>query len=273
MLFCGDVVGKPGRNAVTRYIPELRKKLELDFVVVCGENAASGFGITKKICNGFLESGVDVITTGDHVFDQKETIFFIDDYKELLRPANLPERLPGAGFRIFKAKGGKKVLVIQLLAQLFVKMMPDNPFECVQAILEKHKMGKDIDAIMVDFHGEATSERMAMGHFLDGRVSLVTGSHTHVPTGDMQILPGKTAYHTDAGMCGDYDSVIGFDKEVSVPEFVNKIRSAKRQVATGEGTLCGTFVETNDKTGLAKSISAVRIGGRLQEILPNVAEL
>jgi len=271
IIFCGDVVGRAGRSAIIKHVPELREKLELDCVVVCGENAASGFGITRKICDSFLEAGVDVITTGDHAFDQKETVYFIKDYKQLLRPANLPARLPGTGARVFNIKGGKKVLVIQLLAQLFMKFTADCPFECVDKILKDYKLGKDVDAIIVDFHGEATSERMAMGHHLDGRVSLVTGSHTHVPTADMQILPKGTAYHTDAGMCGDYDSVIGFDKNISIPGFLTKVRFERNATANGEGTLCATFVEINEKTGLAISVDALRVGGRLKENLPEIA--
>ena len=270
ILFCGDVVGRSGRKAVTDYVPVLKEKLKLDFVIVNGENAASGFGITRKICDSFTDAGVDIITSGDHVFDQKETINFIDKYKKLLRPANLPQHVNGPGFGVFDARNGKKILVINILAQVFMKMVPSCPFECVKEILERYKLGKDVGAIVVDFHGEASSERTAMGHYLDGKVSLVSGSHTHVPTADVRILEKKTAYQTDAGMCGDYNSVIGFKKEISIPGFLNKARSEKLVTATGEGTLCGIFVETDDKTGLAKRTDPVRIGGSLQEFIPEI---
>lgn len=240
-------------------------------VVINGENAANGFGITKKIYDQFLQAGADVVTTGDHLFDQREILLQMDQCERLVRPANLPQKIPGAGAKILTLDNGKKILTIQLLGQLFLKITPDNPFEAVENILQSYQLGKNVDAIVVDVHGEASSERMAMGHFLDGRVSLVTGSHTHVPTADTQILPRGTGYHTDAGMCGDYDSVIGFDKQISLTGFLNKFRADRLTPANGEATLCGTFVETDDKTGLARSISMVRVGGRLQPSEPVLA--
>lgn len=268
ILFCGDIVGKPGRDAVIKYVPILRKKLALDFVVVNVENAASGWGVTRKICDDILTCGVDVMSSGDHIFDQKETMFFIDEYSRLLRPANLPSRLPGKGFDSYTTNSGKRTMVINLHAQLFMKLQVDSPFECADKILEKNKLGRDADVIIVDFHCEATSERMGLGHYLDGRVSMVVGSHTHVPTADEHILPKGTAYQTDAGMCGDYDSVIGFDKQISITAFLNKVKSGKMLPATGDGTISGLFVVTDDNTGLAKYVSQVRMGGRLAEVIP-----
>ncbi len=268
ILFCGDVVGRSGREVVLKHIPELRKQLNLDFIIVNGENSASGFGINKKIYNSYIEASVDVVTTGDHAFDQKDAKPLFDEEKNILRPANFPSQLTGRGAAIYQAANGKKILVIQLLAQVFVKLEVNCPFECVENILKEYRLGQNIDAIFVDFHGEATSERMAMGHFLDGRVSFVSGSHTHVPTADHQILPKGTAYQTDAGMCGDYNSVIGFVQEAIVKNFINKIREEKMKPALGEGTLCGIIADIDDSTGLAKNIAPVRVGGQLEEIIP-----
>ncbi len=269
ILLCGDVVGSAGREAVTQHIPDLRKRLGLDCVVVNGENAAGGFGVTKKICDGFMAAGADVITGGDHIFDQKETASFIGQYPTLLRPANFPEKVPGKGVYLFTTAEGKTVLVLHLLAQLFMKYSLDCPFAKATAILNDYRLGKTVDAIVVDFHGEATSEKMAMGHHLDGKVSLVVGSHTHVPTADTQILPGGTALQTDAGMCGDYNSVIGFNPKIPLKGFVDKMKTERLQPAEGEATLCGVCVETDDATGLAKHVAPVRVGGRLAPQLPD----
>ncbi len=269
LLFAGDVVGSAGRKAVLEYVPLLRKKLQLDAVIVNAENAAHGYGITQKIAKQFYEAGVDVITCGDHAFDQQEMRHVITTLPYLLRPGNLSSKLPGVGYRVFTIQE-KRLLVIHLHAQLFMKLLADNPFAYVEKVLQSHLLTKQADAIVVDFHGEATSERMAMGHFLDGKVSLVAGSHTHVPTADLQILPGGTAYQTDAGMCGDYDSVIGFHKAIAISGFTYTVRSQKMQVAKGPATFCGVFIETNDKTGLAIAAEPVRIGGRLQQSIPEV---
>lgn len=266
ILFCGDVVGRAGRAAVKKHIPELRKRLGLDAVIVNGENAASGFGMTEKIVKGFLECGVDVVTGGDHCFDQKEVRFFIGRTPQLLRPGNLAGQLPGKGHAVYEV-GGKRLLVIHLHAQLFMKLQANNPFHHADAVLKDVTLGKDVDAIVVDFHGEASSERMALGHYLDGRVSLVAGSHTHVPTADAQVLPKGTGYMTDAGMCGDYNSVIGFEPNVPISGFTQTIRTDKLTPANGEATLCGVMVEIN-QAGLADCIIPIRIGGRLQESLP-----
>jgi hypothetical protein len=268
LLFLGDVVGKSGRKIVQEKLPYFRRSLGADFSIVNGENAASGFGVTEQIVKDFISAGADAITLGDHCFDKKETKFFINRYPELVRPANFPKRLPGKGYKEYTVQSGRKILVIHLLCQLFMKYNVNCPFEEVTKILESYQLGKNIDYIIVDFHGEATSEKMAMAQFLDGKVSLVTGSHTHIPTCDTQILPNGTAYQTDAGMCGDYNSVIGFKKEPSIYSFVNKIRGEKFTPALEQATLCGTFVELDEKTGLAKNVDYIASGGRLKEHIP-----
>lgn len=268
ILFCGDVVGKAGREAIARHVPALRKDLRLDFVIVNGENAAGGFGITEKICDQLRATGADVITGGDHIFDQPETAGFISRSPYLLRAANFPDQTPGIGHKICETIEGRKILVIHVLTQLFMRIVLDSPFVCVDKILQGYRLGGNVDSILVDVHGEATSEKMGLAHYLDGRVSAVVGSHTHIPTADAQILPGGTAFQCDAGMCGDYNSVIGFAKNIPLESFLRKMRSERMTPAEGEATLCGTYIETNDKTGLATRISPVRAGGRLQPAMP-----
>ncbi|NDF11474.1 MAG: TIGR00282 family metallophosphoesterase [Proteobacteria bacterium] len=271
VLFCGDVVGKSGRRAIDQHLPFLKKKLKIDLAIVNGENAASGFGFTHAICEGFLKAGANVITGGDHVFDKSEIFSFIGNYPSFLRPANFPEKTPGKGFSVFETPTGAKVLVIHVLGQVFMKYQLDSPFSTVDAILKNYKLGGNVKAIIVDIHAEATSEKMGLAQYLDGRVSLVVGSHTHIPTADAQIFTQGTAFQCDAGMCGDYDSVIGFDPKVPLQGFIDKYRSDRMEPANGDPTLCGTFVEIDDMTGLAKKISPVRIGGRLQQHMPEVA--
>ena len=266
LLFCGDLVGRSGREIVLQQLPELRRRLQLDFVIVNGENAAGGFGITRKICEELYEAGADVVTGGNHSWDQKETLAFIDSEPRLLRPLNFPPGTPGRGAGLFTA-GQRKVLVINVMGRLFMDPL-DDPFQAVEQTLNRYRLGATVDAIVVDIHAEATSEKMAMGHALDGRVSLVVGTHTHVPTADAQVLPGGTAYQTDAGMCGDYNSVIGMDKQVPIQRFTRKLPTERMSVAQGPGTLCGVFVETDDRSGLARRVEAVRVGERLQEQLP-----
>ena len=266
ILLCGDVVGRAGRAAVTEHVPELRRMLGLDFVVVNGENAAAGFGITDKICAELYAAGVDAITTGNHVWDRREIIAYIPSDPRLLRPANFPRGTPGRGSHVYRLADGRRVFLATLMARLFMDAL-DDPFAEVEALLAEQRLG-EVDAIIVDFHGEATSEKMAMGQLLDGRVSLVVGTHSHVPTADAQILPRGTAYQTDAGMCGDYDSVIGMQKAAAVARFVTKMPGERLQVAEGPATLCGVVVETDDATGLARRIAPVRIGGRLIPSLP-----
>ncbi|HVZ00108.1 MAG TPA: TIGR00282 family metallophosphoesterase [Dongiaceae bacterium] len=270
LLFCGDLVGRSGRDVVVEKLPGLRRDLALDLVVANGENAAGGFGITQKICDELYKAGVDCITTGNHVWDQKETIAFIGSDPRLLRPVNFPAGTPGKGSGIYQTARGRKVLVANIMARLFMDPL-DDPFQAAEQLLRAHKLGGNVDAILIDFHGEATSEKMAMGHYLDGKVSLVVGTHTHVPTADHMILPGGTAYQTDAGMCGDYDSVIGMEKATPIARFTKKMPTERLSAAMGPGTLCGLYVETDDATGLAKKVEPVRVGGRLSQAQPKAA--
>ncbi len=264
ILFIGDVVGRAGREVVIERLPGLRKDLGLDFVVLNGENAAGGFGITEKICKTFYAAGADVITTGNHVWDQREIIGYIGRDSRLLRPDNYPRGTPGRGAGVYEAPRGKKVLVVHVMCRLFMNPL-DDPFACVDDALKKHPLRGAVDAAVVDIHGEATSEKMAMGHYIDGRASLAVGSHTHVPTADTQILPGGTAYQSDAGMCGDYDSVIGMEKANAVQRFVRKMPTERLKPAMGPATLCAVLCETDDKTGLAVRVTPLRLGGRLAE--------
>ncbi len=269
ILVCGDVVGRSGRTVVTKHLPRLRDSLALDFVDVNGENAAGAYGITPKICNQFFDAGADAITTGNHVFDQREIIPHFDAEKRILRPHNYPKTTPGTGVAVFPATRGRNVLIIHVMTRLFMDPL-DDPFACVADALETYRLGGNVHAIVVDVHGEATSEKLAMGHFLDGRTSLVVGTHTHVPTADHQILPAGTAFQTDIGMCGDYDSVIGMKKATAVERFVRKMPTARLEAADGEATLCAIMVETDDETGLALRIAPLRIGGRLSQELPDI---
>ena len=269
LLFCGDILGRSGRDAVVAAMPGLRHSLGLDFVVANGENAAHGFGITQKICEELFAAGVDVVTLGNHSWDQREIISYIDSEPRLLRPLNYPPGTPGRGIGLFSASRGRKVMVMQVMGRLFMEVL-DDPFRAMDAELQRCPLGARAQAIIVDVHCEASSEKMALGHFADGRASLVVGSHSHVPTADGQILPGGTAYQTDAGMCGDYDSVIGMKKDVATARFIRKIPGEKLSPAEGPGTLCAVFVETDDSTGRARRIEPVRIGGRLAETRPAV---
>jgi len=269
ILCCGDVVGKSGRQAIEKYIPDLRSRLGLDLVLVNGENAAHGFGITEKICQSFYQVGVDVITTGNHVWDQREVMNYIDSDPRLLRPLNYPKGTPGKGSAVIEAANGARVLVVHPMGRLFMEPL-DDPFFGVDKALKDHKLGETVDAIVVDMHADITSEKMAMGHYCDGRVSVVVGTHTHVPTADAQVLPGGTAYQSDMGMCGDYDSVIGMIKETAIARFTTKLPKGRLAPAEGEATLCGVYIETDDKTGLARLIKPVRAGGRLAETVPEI---
>lgn len=260
-------MGRAGRVLALEKIPELRKSLKLDFVVINGENAASGFGITAKICNSLFEAGVDVISTGNHVWDQKETKTHIAGEPRLIRPVNYPLGTPGRGSVMLQDQRGRKLLVINVMGQVFMNSL-DDPFAAVDKELAKYPLGHGANFILVDIHAEATSEKMAMGQFCDGRASLVVGTHSHIPTADAQIFDGGTAYQTDAGMCGDYNSVIGMDKAEPLQRFTRKISTGRFTPALGEATLCGVFVETNDKTGHAKRIEPLRLGARLKEVMP-----
>ncbi|MEH6773123.1 MAG: TIGR00282 family metallophosphoesterase [Cereibacter changlensis] len=268
ILFLGDVMGRAGRAAVTERLPGLRTEWGLDFVVVNGENASSGVGLTPDHAKALLAAGADCVTLGDHAFDQKDMLQFIEQEPRILRPLNYAKGAPGKGARLFTAQGGRKVLVLQALGQVFMKRPFDDPFSAVEAVLKAHPLGGLANATLVDMHCEATSEKMAMGHWCDGRASVVVGTHTHVPTGDAQILNGGTAYLTDAGMCGDYNSVIGMDKAEPLRRFITGMPKARFEPAAGPATLSGIYVETDDRTGLAKKVAMIRVGGRLQEARP-----
>lgn len=268
LLFLGDVVGRAGRRAVAENLPRLRDEWRLDFVVVNGENATNGMGLSGDHARVLLEAGADCVTLGDHAFDQRDMLQFIEREPRILRPLNFAKGAPGRGHRVFEARGGRKVLVAQVLGQVFMKRPFDDPFSVIEPALKAHPRGGMVQAVIVDMHCEATSEKMAMGHYCDGRASMVVGSHTHVPTADAQILGGGTGYLTDAGMCGDYDSVIGMDKKEPMRRFVTGMSGGRFSPAKGEATLSGFFVETDDRSGVAKRVRMVRLGGRLEPATP-----
>jgi metallophosphoesterase (TIGR00282 family) len=267
LLFLGDLVGRAGRDVVVENLPALRRDLGLDFVVANVENAAGGFGITQKLLGELFAAGVDCATTGNHVWDQKETVGFIGNEARLLRPINFPAGTPGRGAHVYQTQRGKKVLVANLMGRLFMDPL-DDPFAAAEALLKTYRLGGNVDAILFDIHAEATSEKMAFGHFVDGRASFVVGTHTHVPTADAMILNHGTAYQTDAGMCGDYDSVIGMEKTIPIQRFTRKLPTERLSPANGTGTLCGVMVEIEEGNGLARRIDAVRLGGRLAPAMP-----
>ena len=268
ILFIGDVVGKSGRNAILDRLPTLVTDWKLDLVIVNGENAAGGFGITESIYNDFIEAGADAVTLGNHAWNQKEALVFIERAPRLVRPLNFPRYTPGRGAAMVDTKNGAKALVINAMGRVFMEPLND-PFAAIGRELDACPLREAVDAIVVDFHGEASSEKQGMGYFCDGRASLVVGTHTHVPTADHQILKGGTAYMTDAGMTGDYDSVIGMQKEEPVRRFTTGIPSGRFEPAFGVATLSGVAVETDDKTGLAVKIAPVRLGGRLSQTQPD----
>ncbi|MEM9469962.1 MAG: TIGR00282 family metallophosphoesterase [Pseudomonadota bacterium] len=269
LLFIGDVMGRSGREALKAHLPDLKEKLNADVTVVNVDNAAGGRGITPAIAKEIYEYGADCLTGGDHIWDQREMITAIDRDKNLLRPHNLPDHTPGTGLWSKTLHDGREIVVIHVCGTIFMdKVHFNNPFEAIDKIIENVFL-KENRTIFVDFHAEATSEKMALGQYLDGRVSAVVGTHTHVPTADSQILDKGTAYQTDAGMCGDYNSVIGVRSDVPLRRFLRKVPLERLVPADGEATLCGTFIETDDKTGLAQSIVPIRIGGRLSENHPS----
>ena len=243
LLFIGDVYGRAGREALEAHLPTLQNEHEPSLTIVNADNAANGVGITEKIVKQFYNFGVDIITGGDHVWGQREILAYIGRDPKLLRPANYPTGTQGNGVYQATGQNGERVVVIHLLGQVFMNDILDNPFTCADAILKQHVLGKTCDAIFIDFHAEATSEKMALAHYLDGRVSAVIGSHTHIPTADAHILPAGTAYQSDAGMTGPYDSIIGADKKAPLHKFVKRIPLQKLSPAKGEGTLCGAIVE------------------------------
>ena len=268
LLYLGDVMGRSGRAAVTERLGGLRAALKVDFCVVNGENATSGVGLSGPHAKALLEAGADVVVLGDHAFDQKDMLRFIETEPRVLRPLNFAKDAPGRGAGVFADARGRKVLVAQVLGQVFMKRPFDDPFSALEPVLKAHPRGGLVQASLIDMHCEATSEKMAMGHYCDGRASAVVGSHTHVPTGDAMILGGGTAYQTDAGMCGDYNSVIGMEKEEPLRRFITGMSRGRFSPALGEATLCGLFVETDDRTGAAVSVAPVRDGGRLAETRP-----
>jgi hypothetical protein len=270
ILFLGDVLGRAGRNAVCRILPDLKDRQRIDFTIVNGENSAGGFGITEAICNDLIDAGADVVTTGNHVWDQREMLIYIEREPRLLRPVNFPPGTPGKGSGMFRTGGGASVMVIQVMGRLFMDAL-DCPFQALERELGEGALKSKADAIFIEVHAEATSEKQALGHFVDGRVSAVIGTHTHVPTADAHLLPCGTAFMTDAGMCGDYQSVIGMKTGEPVQRFQRKIMSSRFEPAMQEVTVCGAVIEVDDATGLALSIEPIRIGGVLGQTEPQLA--
>jgi metallophosphoesterase (TIGR00282 family) len=268
LLFLGDVVGRAGRRVVTEHLPRLRERYRLDFVVVNGENSAGGFGITEAIVGELLDAGADVITLGNHAFGQKEALVFIERQPRLLRPINYPPGTPGKGSGLFKAANGADVLVINAMGLIFMPELAD-PFRAIDAEITACGLKQGADAIFIDFHAEATSEKQALGHFVDGRASCVVGTHTHAPTADERILPGGTAFISDAGMCWDSESVIGMEKDEPLNRFLTKITRSRMEPATGPATLSGLAVEIDDATGLATRTNGLRLGGVLSPTEPH----
>ena len=269
ILFLGDVMGRGGRAAVVDAIPKMRDAWGLDFVVVNGENATRGMGLSGEHAKMLLDAGADVITLGDHAFDQKDMMAFCEQEPRIIRPLNFSKVAPGKGARVFTARRGQKVLVTQVLGQVFMKRPFDDPFSAVDQVLRQFPLGGLVQATLVDVHCEATSEKMAMGHFCDGKASVVVGTHTHVPTGDAQILPAGTAFQSDAGMCGDYDSVIGMTKAEPLRRFITGMAKNRFEPAMGDVTVSGLYVETDDRTGKATRVEMVRHGGRLSQSGPS----
>jgi metallophosphoesterase (TIGR00282 family) len=266
ILFVGDVVGRSGRTIVCERLPALIRDWKLDLVVVNGENAAGGFGITETIYGELIDAGADAVTLGNHAWDQKEALVFIERAPRLVRPVNYPAGTPGRGAAIVEAKNGMRVLVINAMGRIFMDPL-DDPFAAVERELAACPLGSAADAVIVDMHCEATSEKQSMGYFCDGRATLVVGTHTHVPTADHRILPGGTAFISDVGMTGDFDSIIGMTKDEPLQRFLRKISSGRFEPATGPATLCALAVETDNK-GLARRVAAVRLGPRLEEARP-----
>lgn len=263
ILFCGDVVGKAGRKLVLSCLPKLKETLNLDFIIVNGENAAHGFGINPKMYNSFLDHGADVITLGNHSFDKPDIFPILNEANNIIRPMNYPENTVGKGFCIVESASGVRVAVVQLLGSVFMRSV-DSPFLSIQKWLETHKRGRDYDVLVVDFHAEATAEKVALGHYLDGHASLVVGTHTHIPTADAHVLSSGTAYISDIGMCGDYDSVIGMKKELAFPRFLGGDKKGRLEPAEKNATFCAVCADIDEKTGRAREIFPVRIGQTLE---------
>jgi metallophosphoesterase (TIGR00282 family) len=271
ILFIGDVVGRTGRNIVHERLPGLIAGWKLDLVVVNGENAAGGFGITEPIYNELIDAGADAVTLGNHAWDQREALVFIERAPRLVRPANYPPGTPGRGAALIDCKNGKRALIVNAMGRIFMDAL-DDPFAAIDRELNACPLRQGADAIVIDMHCEATSEKQAVGYFCDGRASLVVGTHTHVPTADHRLLSGGTAFVSDVGMTGDFDSVIGMVKDEPLNRFLRKIPGGKFEAASGAATMCALAVETDDATGLATQVGAVRLGGKLEEARPGFWE-
>jgi hypothetical protein len=269
ILFLGDVVGRSGRDGVVAALPGLRERLGIDLAVVNAENASHGFGLGPDMAREFFAAGADVLTLGNHAWDRREALAYIAETPRLIRPLNFPPGTPGEGRVVVELADGRRALVVNVMGRQFMDAL-DCPFRTSAVELARYKLGASVSAILVDVHAEATSEKMAYAHSFDGQVSAVVGTHTHIPTADCQILPGGTAYLTDAGMCGDYDSVIGMQKQGAAARFWRKLPGERLNPAEGEATICGLFVETDDTTGLALRAEPIRTGGRLSQSLPSV---
>ncbi|WP_072393978.1 TIGR00282 family metallophosphoesterase [Hyphomicrobium sp. CS1GBMeth3] len=267
LLFLGDIVGRTGRRAAVEAIPRLRERYKLDFLVINGENAAGGFGITEAIHLELIDAGADAVTLGNHAFDQKDTLVFIERQERLIRPVNFPPGTPGRGAALLKARNGADVLVINAMGRVFMTEI-DCPFRAIDRELTACPLKSGADVVLIDFHAEATSEKQALGHFLDGRASVVVGTHTHTPTSDERILAGGTAYMSDAGMCGDYNSVLGMDIEEPVNRFLTRLPRERFEPALGPATVSGLAVEIDDATGLATRVKSLRLGGVLEPTEP-----
>ena len=268
ILFLGDIVGRSGRTALANRLPKLRQDWKIDFVIANAENATGGAGLSIDHAKLIFSSGVDCITLGDHAFDQREMIAFSEQEHRIIRPLNFATVAPGHGRRVFNTGSGKRILVIQVLGQVFMKKNFSDPFLSVKNALKSVSLGSGLDAIVLDVHAEATSEKMALGHWCDGKVTLVVGTHTHIPTADLQILKNGTAFQSDAGMCGDYDSVIGMDKLEPISRFITGMSRGRFVPATGDATICGVLVEVS-KSGQVSRAESIRHGGKLEQSLPN----
>lgn len=268
LLFLGDMVGKSGREAVAQHLPGMIAQWDLDFVIVNGENAAGGFGITEAILDETLAAGADVVTTGNHVWDQREALVFAERNQRFLRPMNYPPGTPGRGSNIYEARNGARVLVANIMGQVFMSPMLDDPFRSVETLLDGAALRREVDVIVIDFHAEATSEKMCFAHFVDGRATMVVGTHTHCPTADHQVLDGGTAFISDAGMCGDYNSSLGMDRDEPMARFLTKVPKGRFEAASGPATVCGVGIDIDLSTGLASRIAPLRIGPRLDNVLP-----
>lgn len=258
IFYCGDVVARAGREVVLENMNRIRNEYKADIIIVNVENAAHGFGVTPGICREFIAKGADILVTGNHFLNQRDIISYLHECPVIIRPANIPSENPGRGFTIFELTDGRRILIAQVLGRLFMEAV-DCPVQALENILKPYVLGKNIDTIFVDIHAEATSEKLSLGYYFDGRVSCVAGTHTHVPTADARIMPNGTAYITDVGMCGNYDSVLGFDKTAPINRLRRRYTDDRLTPAAGKGTLYGIMVITDDNTGLAQSITQIKI--------------